>query len=901
MVANLKISFLIWFFLLIGMSYCASAAPNPNFEVDKLTDNIVSQFNQLLDYNKQNDLNGESHKNRYVLHYLPGQSFSAAISGVDYVQQHTFNNDDWALNWPNTDGMGNTDLEDELCDFNGNVNSKNIFNIRKYAILFGLPTNAYNTLLSSDLPSQSAIINYMDGTSADINKTLFLGVEQLIEDKIRNDLNGSAIDGAQEKVITVSSYYVYKRPWTAQTFQGTKTRTFFIQSSTLTASLFNEYIAYSNAISDTYSEQKFTGKFYQRIKGFVDFFENPTSYNLDYDACSLGFTHTKTIEVRDCYCGSAGSISQKEFLTNVCLFIDNNHVYTGSIFILNPLIGNSFDCPMPTSSWINTIVQEFYTYDTANPGSDALTWLLQEKIMTPTVANVDIESVLYWYASASILDFRNLSATERFKLIAVTKHNFPSGTSSTIYSNYGGEASMTNRLYETIYTGTYMTPEDGLTFLNQLSSESGMMKWFFEKVSDNWLTWESDEHKVIRAFNALTTHVNGGAPNIFDNFLVDWGNDGVIWKPTPWWWDFAGHYNYDNLDISNNSECTFRQRYITSSTQISNYFIDTTWIVEDPFLLIPVGGSTDVTWATDCDNGGNGVIGCGKVAWIPTFSLVWYMEKLNDGQTFDALVAAAEVALLALGVGEFMILMRVAGGVATTALKARRVLYGFSIAADIADLALPNVVAYVAQMSGVDGLRANQIKTQIRSVTGILAAVGGVAQITDLFVGLAKYRRVKSVLGNPETDVQKVMDDVVNMLSQYPEYTTKLCQKMGITNATALNKIEGIADLTHRTAVIGAIRQTDEIKAAVQANPNLVDFLKVTLADGVNADIHKILLNLDDAQYLKLLQDLDSGDMIAAFTNNLELLKAWKAVKITDISNDLDWINVVKKLIDDQV
>lgn len=881
------------------MAFLLSNAMNANLsfsapqDLEKISDDVAHQFKQLLEYNHQNDLKGESHKNKYVLNYVAGQPFLAATSGVDFIQQHTFNSQTWTFPWPDSDNDGTFDLEADLCDFNINTTGKNLFNIRKYAILFGLPTNALNTLLSSDLSSQSAIVPYMVGTNAEANKTLFLGVEALIENKIKNDLDESALAGANEKIITVSSYYVFKKPWSSQTYQDTRTRTFFIQTATLTQEIFNNYIAYSSAITGMLSTEKFTGTLYKRIKGFVEFFENPISYNTDFDACALDFTHQKSRDVRDCYCSLATSLSKKQFLTNVCLFVDNNHFYsTGGVF-LNPNIQPGFNCTTPTTTWLNTIVPEFNTYETNNPGSDGVNWVLQAKIMTPTAANVKIESVLFWFATATELDFRNLSPSERFKLISICRNKFPGGTSG-INTDNGVQATMTRRIYETVYNGTFMDVQQVETFLTQLKGETGLVEWLFEKVADNWTTFESDEHQVVAAFNHITTYMNGGQPSLIENYLVDWDNEGVTWKPTPWWWNFAGHYSYENPQIDVNGKCTFTQRYIDGGP-VAVYFTDTPWSETDPFKLIPVGGAQDVTWATDCDNGGNGVVGCGKIVWIPAASLVWYLEKLDDGQTFDAFVAAIEVALLAVGVGEFMVIMRVAGA-ASNVLKARRVLYGFSLAADIADLALPNVTGFVAQATGVDGLRANQIKQQIRKVTGVMAAVGGVGQITDMFIGLAKYRRVAKLVGS-ETDVQKIMDDVANMLSQYPNYTSKICQKMDITNPAAISKIEGINSIPHRIAVMGAIRQTDDIKNLVNANPSLVDFLKASLADGVVSDIHNLLLNLDDTKYLKLLQDLVDGSMINQFSSNLELLKGWKkcldARPAGSISKDIEVITRV--------
>lgn len=843
-------------------------------DFEKISDDVVDQFKQLIEFNRQNDLRGESHKNKYVLNYVVGQSFSATTSGVDYVQQHTFNNQTWTFPWPDDDMNGTFDLEDDICAFNINANGKNLFNIRKYAILFGLPSNKLNTLLTSDLASQSAIVPYMVGTNAEANKTLFLGVEALIENKIRTEFNDDALIGANEKIITVSSYFKFKKPWSASTYQDTRTRTFFIQTSTLTQEIFNNYLAYSNAIVDNFSKEKFTGTLYQRLKGFVEFFENPISYNTDFDACSLEYIHQISKDVRDCYCANATSLTKKQFLTNVCLFVDNNHfVSTGGTF-LNPNIQSGFNCTTPTSTWLNTVIPEFFTYETNNPGSDGVNWVLQSKIMTPSAANVKIESVLFWFVAATDLDFRNLSPSERFKLISVCRNKFPGGTSG-INTDNGVQATMTRRIYETVYNGIFMDVQEVESFLNLLKGESGLVEWLYEKVADNWTTWEADEHQVVAAFNHLVTYMNGWAPGPIQTALAGLDDKAVSWKPSPWWWDFAGHYIYANPEIDVNGNCTFLQRYINAG-DATTYFTDTPWSESDPFKLIMVGGGEDVSWATDCSNGGNGVVGCGKIVWIPAASLIWYLEKLYDGQVFDAFVTVIEVASMAIGGPQFIAIMRVAGTVTKVA-KARKVLYGFSLAADIADLTLPNLATYLADLNGADTQRLVQIKEQIRGATAILAITGGVGQVGDMFVGLAKYRRVSKLIG-AEDDVAKVMDDVTNFMTDYPDnltLTEKLCHRVGITNENAVSDIKAIANIQQRISVIGAIRQSDEILELVDESPGLVKFFRLSMADDVADNIHTLLLSLDDTRYLRLLNDMVAGTMIDAIADNLDLLRAW--------------------------
>jgi len=876
-----RILLLVVFFFHLHISEALPNVPKSDLSKYKqeIADDVVSQFKQLLEYNKQNDLRGESHKNKYVLRYEQGSTFNMTTGGIDYIQQHTFNNTDWMFPWPDNNNNNEFDLEEELCAFNTNVTQTNIFDIRKYAIIFGLPTNHWNTALSQDITSQPAIVTYMQGTNADSNKSLFFGVEALIENKIRNDLNTSFIDVGQEKIITISSYYRYKTPYTNKTHQDTRTRTFYLQSSNLTEILFNAYLNECNSIDDAYSKEKYTGRFYQRIRGFLNFFGSPVNFDQPFDACLNGFTHPTPNEVRVCYCDNATTLPQQQFLTEIGDFLDDNHY--SIVGVGQTEIEWGFDCDDPHANWISTVFDEFKMYETANPGTDGSQWVLQEKIMALPIADVASESLMFWFAKASLAEFQQLSKDERSRLIELCMVKYPNGTSALLL-NGDQTITITKKLYEVISTAVYLDVPQAAGFLTNLKDKTGLMKWLWEEVVNIPfidLNSEYDEHSVVQAITAVATYVNGGQPGITAQLMTDWENKGVIWKPTPWWWSFAGHYEYDNLAVEPSGKVKFTQRFITSSNILFYYFIDNDWEFDNPFEIVPVGGGKDVTWATDCSNGDTSVVGCGKLVWLPAFSVIWYMDKLNNGQTIDALITAIEVVSIAVGGAQFSALVRVASSAGNIA-RARMALYGFSLAAQITDLTLPGVSGFVAQnLLDISGARANEIKVQIKKVTGILAAIGGVLEITDLFVGLAKYQRVsKALAGAEEANVKSILDDVTNMLIEFPEYTGKLCHRMGITNSDAVSKVVALNVVDQRIAVMGMINQTPEIRALVNGNENLVDFFVTSLNIGVDPSIHKLLLSLDDAQYLKLLQDLDAGDMITAFNNNLDLLNGWKQV-----------------------
>jgi len=862
---------------------------------DKLADKVVEQFKQLLEYNHQNELKGETHKNKYILRYMPGASFNTSNGGVDFIQQHTFNNIDWDFKWPDENNNNEFDIEEELCAFNTNATQTNIFDIQKYAIIFGAPKNYFNTAVTKDITLQPAIVPYMKGADALSSKKLFFDVEALIESKIRTDQDGSAIDGAKEKIITISSYLRYDKPHSDEIYHETRTKTFYLLTSNLTNNLFDAYLAECNLVDGPHSTEKYTGRFYQRIKGFLNFFSDPVNFDKPFDVCPYSYNFILPNEIKSCYCSNASTLPQQQFLAEVCDFIDDNHFYTTGSPALNGEIKPGFHCQTPQNTWINTVFNEFKSYETTYPGSDGSDWILKEKIMKPSVGNVTKENLLFWFAKASLVDFQNLSKQERFKLIKVCKDKYPNGTSHIYTDNT--LVTMTKKLHEIIFNATYMDISEMVDFLELLKNETGLLQWLFHEVCGNtWIDFdnEHDEHQVISAINKVVEQINGGPPdNSFldkiELHLTDWGDSGVIWKPTPWWWNFDFHYKYDNIGVDADSKVKFRQRFINKSNDSHPLFKDTIWNYTDPFIQVPVGGGQGVTWATDCHNGKNAIIGCGKVARVPAISLAWYMDKMNAGQKFDALVTAAELITIPIGGAQLFALTKVAG-TSVKVLRARKVLYGFALTAQTADLTLPNIGAFVAASAlGVSGPRAIEIKADIKEITGILATIGGVLEITDLFTGLYKYSRVsKARSGLIEKDVDLIFTDVQNMLIEYPEYTAKLCQKMGITNHAAVAKVTALNNVDQRIALMGAINQTSEIRALVNANENLADFFIATLNIGVDPSIHKLLLGLGDVKYLKLIEDLKgSNDLIAAMINDLELLKAWEKLLIKNVPNGL--------------
>lgn len=851
--------------------------------VGDIVHGVVNQFAQMLEFNRLNDEKGESDKNVYVLNYQEGVPFNPLTCSPTYVIKGAFVNNTWSFPW-------SQDFIDSICHFNSNDYLNNPNNIKKYAIFFGFPANGINSDLSNTIASQSAIIPYLRNTSADVNRKVFNAVSDTIFGRIKERINSTDVNNEVHRLVTISGYYRYKKPYVKETFQQTTTRTFYWQDDVLTGNVFNGYLQKCNQVTGPSSTEKYTGEMYKRLKGFLEFFNDPENLGVNYACNLIPATTVLGAGFRDCVCTAYPNITepQKEFLLALVNFIDNNnsitnHPYIGTILGLtfNPVYGALIDGAMVSNvcdpgNWFRDIFEDFKTFTeiAGNENAYYLDYIINNKLNGSTVSEQDL---VFWFAKANLPDFHNLSTTQRVKMIKDLRAVYPDGCKH-IYVDMVGEVttvSMTAMVSELIYTVENNGEGAANDFLNGLKTTSGLLKWLFEEAVDDLFVSVSSEHRVIKAFCKIATFAKGGPSAVIANTESYYGK-GLIWQPNPWYWNFDGQYNYRKY--STNNYYVNSSGLVSFETKLTNSYLNgglhvEPYILLDPFELIPVLKGTNYSWKTDgnllggiiCEDQG---LLCNKAIYLPAFAVAWYFEKLNDDQVFDGVMTALEVASMFVGVGQLNALYKVTSGV-NTALKIRRVAAGLTVAADIADIVLPNTAAFAMEQFGMDPAEALIWRDKIKGITGVAAIAGGVTQVADLIVGISKARSLSKAIGQSSTGVDEFADDVKRYLNLYPDLSNQLNDAIGLSQG-ARTFVNG---LSHERKIIVLGEIIDLGNDNIKNSAKLVEFLDKTLD---NQDLAQAYMRISDKS--KLFQNILDGAMDADFAANPGLLRAYMAV-----------------------
>ncbi len=899
-----KITSLFLFFYFISFG---SSLKDTLFSEKQLADSINSHLAQMFIQNYKNDKNGESYKNRYVLYYNYGKPVDLLSCTTPYIVVGPHEKPASVTNI--NAAIVESGILDSLCDFNNNVGGRNWAHIKHYAIYYGFPTSAGKTRLTETLASQSAIVPFMDQLGAKENFSSFSNASRDIENYIyATQKLPDEILNAEHRILTVQSLYSdAPMPDGKGIKRIAKTKTYFVKDDILTDQVFRNYISFCHDSTKfekpgPYFEYK--GEYYddggvlfQRIWGFIEFFENITNFNNDYNACTdIPATHTVAKAVRDCYCNqvntifnNSGNINPKNGLYNFVSALDRMIANSGTYGPYTPTMYsfiNEFNCANPSTHFINTIFTDFLNSNTSHSFNE---YILKERITKDGLpaSSVSLYASLLWLTMSTIPDFEKMSPTERVRYMAYLKHQNPNGLGSLYINRPEGEGtvSMTQVMQE--FISNIQSQQKAAEFFQILTENGLLVRWIYDKICNNWVVGDASEHKVIKAFNDIFIKSQGGIGKLAEKTASgDFNEKGVVWQPAVWWWNGTGNFNYREIlglpFVDDNGKVSFSARLITSSApplfggmDINNYeFLD-------PFAVVPVIKGSTYSWLSDSNNGPGAICGgaldCPKVTYLPAISMVWYIDKLTESQQIAGMVTAVEIASMFIGIGEIRALMKVAD--VARAVKIRRAIAGFTLASTAGDLFLPTGV----QIVGMEGLgwsatEAGKVKNQVQQVTSILALAGGGVQLADGIVGLAKFWSLRSKitgLAMNGDEFAKVYDDIAAYINLYPTSQNKVLSLLNIDDPAVRQVIDGITDPKLKLQLIGELADLpQDIKKSDKAAKVLSKLLG-NVNDEAD-DIAKLYAELPPLKKQKFFENLESGAMHAAFEADRDLLYAWK-------------------------
>lgn len=859
--------------------------------IDVVVDSFMSHFNQLLKHNRRNDSLGQSQNNKYFMAFVPNKSFEINNCTPEYVKKGPFLNENWYLPNPQT--------IDYTCQFNNNSTGTNYFNVKHYAIFFGLPTNGLNTLLEQTIKATPAIAPYLSGTNASQNKLLFNQTMEYFNTKIEEKLNLSDTYGTPNLIITLSSYYHFKVPFSESIRQRTITKSFYVQNEILIEPVFNGFLQKSaNAelfkVGDSYLDlgenffDEHWGDFHRRLVGFLEFFSNPDNLNVDFDCNEISFQNEFAEDFRDCKCLEATNLEQKRMLRAL---VDCVGLYYNKVpFVVNDAIDNpDFDfCTQ--ENWFKAIWDNFKMFHTDNPtrvDESYKTFLLEKSLELK-----DPHYFYLWIINADLEDYHGLSNSYRLGILKLLRYfDFNSWTEVDISLE---STASTSQIVEEIFDGCLVnSASDAKSFLASIDSdpainaEKRLLRWLFD-TGNGWFDTDQSEKNIFTAITNVAIYAEGGISTIRGELAAE---KGLVWLPDPWWADFDGQYAYDYTIGAEPLS------YVGLDMLDSGFFSNENNNVSfsgKPFDIIPIIQGKDIHFythgsnllSTDLDNSLTSqcepFFGCTEVFFLPYITAAFYIEKLNEDLNLEMGVAVAQTAGALIGYSQMMYLARIAN--ATTpinkVIKARALISGFAATSSVADLFVPNMVGFTMEAAGIDPELTTEYVNQIKQTTKFFEVTSNAVWALDGFIGICRYLWLKKTFGNVFTNathLPSLVEDIAKFSRTYPEYVPKILSQRGITSPEVAEIVLSIPAIRieNRIALLSELVSDAELALKINKNPIIASVIK-EIVEAADVSAAKTFLSLDKARKLELYNDIEqTAGLGAHFVQNVRLLNSW--------------------------
>lgn len=857
--------------------------------IDVVVDSFMSHFNQLLKHNRRNDSLGQSQNNKYFMAFVPYKSFDINNCTPEYVKKGPFLNENWFLPNPQT--------IDYTCQFNNNSTGTNYFNVKHYAIFFGLPTNGLNTLLEQTIKATPAIAPYLSGTNASQNKVLFNQTMEYFNTKIEEKLNLSDTYGTPNLIITLSSYYNFKVPFSESVRQRTITKSFYVQNEILIEPVFNGFLQKSNNATlfndgtkdldlgldflDTYF-----GDYHKRLVGFLEFFSNPDNVNVDFDCNEISFQNEFAEDFRDCKCLEATNLEQKRMLRAL---VDCVGLYYNKVpFVVYDAINNpNFDfCTQ--DNWFKAIWDDFKMFHTDNPTrvqESYKTFLLEKSL-----ALKDPHYFYLWIINADLEDYHGLSNSYRLDILKLLRYfDFNSWTEVDI--SLESNAS-TSQIVVEIFDGCLVnSASDAKSFLASIDSdpainaEKRLIKWLFDK-GNGWFDTDESEKNIFTAITNVAIYAEGGISTIRGELAAE---KGLVWLPDPWWANFKEQFAY-NYTIG--AEPLSYIGLTMLDSDLFSYRNNNVSFSGKPFDIIPIikgkdihfythGSnllSTDTSFTIQCEPS---FFGCTEVFFLPYITAAFYIEKLNEDLNLEMGVAFGQAVGALFGYSQMMILAKLAnaGGTVNKVVKARALLSGFAATADVADLFGPNMAGFAMEAAGVDPELTTSYVNQIKKTTGFFAVSSNAALALDGLIGIGRYWwMTKAGAAFTSGDhLPKLVQDIAKFSRTYPEYVPKILAQRGITSPAVAEIVLSIPAIRieNRIALLSELVSDAELALKINKNPIIVSVIK-EIVEAADVSAAKTFLSLDKARKLELYNDIEqTAGLGAHFVQNVKSVSAW--------------------------